>query len=281
MRLVVLSRGPDSHSYEIEKQLVIGARQHAGEAKLASIHEPLPPAEVYALWGARRDDIIKRVRDADNHVLIMERGYLLDRFKYYSCTLDGLNGHGTPLLQGKNNFHNTPGVEALLKPNVFNKDGYILVLGQVPNDASVAHVNYKSWCDTTVRAIRNMTDKPICWRAHPLDKTPYYPDNVIRCLSTNTLEQDASGAKWCVTFNSNSAVDVTLMGVPCIVMDKGSMAYKVTEHHLNAIMGPPSARNGTSRLEWLSWLVDCQWTAQDFTNGKVWLALLRELRYGR
>jgi hypothetical protein len=66
-----------------------------------------------------------------------------------------------------------------------------------------------------------------------------------------------------VTFNSNSAVDAVLAGVPAYVEDEGGMAFDVASHTVGEIHRP-------DRAQWAHDLAYCQWTVDEMASGATW-----------
>ena len=59
----------------------------------------------------------------------------------------------------------------------------------------------------------------VIFRPHPLDKNKHPVGGAE--YSTRTLEEDLNDAAVVITYNSNTAVDAVMNGVPAISMDKG------------------------------------------------------------
>ena len=82
-----------------------------------------------------------------------------------------------------------------------------------------------------------------------------------------TLTEAIGNAAWVVTYNSNSAVDAVLAGVPSVSCDVGSMAWDVTGH--DVAVKPPSP----DRKEWAAKMAWAQWTDDEIESGRAWEAV--------
>jgi hypothetical protein len=87
-----------------------------------------------------------------------------------------------------------------------------------------------------------------------------------------TLEDDLNGARFCVTYNSTSAVESVLHGVPCVTMHQGSMAWDVTSHDLNHQYRP-------LREKWAHKLAWAQFTKDEMASGFAWDVLKHEVDF--
>lgn len=188
----------------------------------------------------------------------MERGYLGDRFAWTSIAWNGLNGRGT--------FPGYPDDSTRFAENFEMKpwkhDGdYVLMMGQVPGDASLRGRDLMPWYVDTAMKAQNAYEMPVKFRQHPQAarrghrQSPKYTDPSIGDLS-----EALNGAAICVTFNSNSGVDAVLAGVPTVVADEGSMAWDVAAHRVGDIARP-------DRQAWANRLAWKQWTMQEIASG--------------
>lgn len=217
-----------------------------------------------ACWGWR---LGKRLMQAGHKVLVLERGYIGDRFSYTSLGWNGLNGYASfPIYQSANQDRFTK-VGGVIRP--WKTDGdEILILGQVPTDASLKGLNlfpkYAEWANKAKEAY----GKKVVFRPHPdvvkrgqVKEVPGVP------LSEGSLEDAFSRAFLCITFNSNSSVDAVLAGVPTITMDRGSMAWEVTSHSFIELRRP-------DREKWAYNLAHTQWTIPEIESGEPLKAVM-------
>ncbi len=139
----------------------------------------------------------------------------------------------------------------------------VIVCGQVPWDASVQHSDHLGWCSETIAILRATTSRKIIFRPHPVieGKVDYGVSGVE--MSKRDMENDLTRAHAVVTFNSNSAVDAAIRGIPVFVADKGSMALGVANTDLSSIENPSTF----PRQKWVNDLAYSQWTLSEIAEG--------------
>ena len=77
------------------------------------------------------------------------------------------------------------------------------------------------------------------------------------------LQSALDGASHVVTWNSNTAVEAVIAGVPAVSMDIGSMAWDVTGHEPGEVATP-------DRLELAARLAWKQFTMAEMASGYCW-----------
>lgn len=233
-----------------------GFRRHDIEPKFYKPSDPRP-CDLAVCWGVKKKLEIASGRRA----LILERGYVGDRKYWTSCGYDGLNGRADFCNR------NSPGDRwdkyhsDTMKPWQSNPDGYVLLIGQVRGDASIKGVDFEAWANETARKLIDSGER-VLFRDHPLQKIGMSVPGVES--STEFLERDLAGAKYVVTYNSNTGVDATLAGVPAVTCDEGAMAWEVTGH--DPLMMPKKC----DREQWARNLAYCQWSLNEIENGTMW-----------
>jgi len=214
-------------------------------------------------------------------ILVIERGYIA-RSQYYMVGINGLNG------RAEFNNQNSPSdrwKKLEVKLQSWRKDGkHILVCGQCDKDASLSHwkpqsLNRKYVYRKLIRNIINQiiqhTSRKIIYRPHPQCYHPInfnkykkrYP-NVIISKQKNRykLYKDLENC-WCVvTYNSNSAVEALIAGIPVITLDQGSMVYDITGHDLSQIENPLMY----DRVQQMCDIAYTQWTIDEMKQGLPW-----------
>ena len=215
--------------------------------------------DLFVIWGVRGVPVLKGRLGIDpgERICVLERGYVGDRFSWTSVSFGGgLNGRG--IFRGPfgdpsrwdENF------SEFMQPWQPKKDGYALILQQVPGDSSIRGVDIESFYARASQAFSS--DMPIKIRPHPNispKKSAEYA-----AAAKRSFAEDLAGARLAVTWNSNAAVDAVLAGVPTIAMDKGSMAWDVTGHDL---VKPPSP----DREAWSRALAWKQWRREEMESG--------------
>lgn len=166
-----------------------------------------------------------------------------------------------------------------------NKDGNILILTQLPGDASLRGSDHGEWLLDTIEEIRQKTKRQIRIRFHPamsekghenffgdIGKIVFknYPNIVWSDGIARTLEQDLKEAKTCITYSSGSAIDAIAYGVPTIAIDEGNFAYPVCSKQLEAVEKPALADKETIQ-QWFNDLSYAQWDRAEMANGHYWV----------
>jgi hypothetical protein len=215
-----------------------------------------------ACWGWRLGKLLRAQR---YEVLVMERGYVGDRFSWTSLGWNGLNGRATfytkddPSRFGAHFAH-------LMRP--WKTDGsYVLLIGQVPGDASLGGTDLNRWYEDAAKQARQAYELPVRFRPHPEAIKRGIKQRIAAAESINgTLADALAGAAVCVTFNSNTAVESVLAGVPTVAVDSGTMAHEVTAHRIGERITP-------DRSAWAARLAWCQWTMDEIRSGAAWEAI--------
>lgn len=253
-KAVVVANEAAPHHKSFGAAFTAGLQRRGWRAEMSTSDKP---CDLLVRWGVRDRAMIQRQRDVGGEVCILERGYLGDRFEWTSVSFGGgLNGRGrfvTPLDIDLERFHSL-GLE--LAPWHLDSDGYALIMGQVPGDQSLRHVNFEKWARDGAAALAD-AGWPVRFRPHPGNRGGQeYPGiPVLR----GTLADALAGAGLVVTFNSNSGVDAVLAGRPTVAMDEGSMVRAVAAHDMTVKVPDRSA--WAARLAW------CQYTRAEMESG--------------
>lgn len=248
-RAIVLTSCKHGHQVNWGQAFAAGLERHGWKATLS---EDPGKCDMLCLWGVRRRHQIARQKQVGGEVCIIERGYVGDRFKWCSVSFGGgLNGRG----KFRGPFHdpsrwNTHFAD-LMRPWRDDRAGDVLLMGQVSGDMSLTGVDIGNWYREATHAFQAQGFR-VRFRPHPHGKTDAMP-----------LEDDLRDARFVVTWNSNSAVDAVIAGVPAVAMDKGSMAWGVTGHELR----PPPRPDRDAWAHALAWK---QWTKDEMASGYCW-----------
>jgi hypothetical protein len=214
------------------------------------------PCDLLVLWGVRQRQLIERQKARGGQVCILERGYVGDRFRWTSVSFGGaLNGcaefRGPLHDPSRWNVH----FADLMQPWRQKPDGVALIMGQVQGDQSLRGVNINAFYSKALEAFTRIGVR-IRFRPHPHRRTDCRP-----------LADDLADAACVVTYNSNSAVDAVLAGVPTIAVDRGSMAWDVTGHELGQMPPAPPRNDWATALAWKQWL------PEEMASGDCWQAV--------
>jgi len=198
-------------------------------------------------------------------VIVLERGYVGDRMKWTSVSFGGkLNGRGEfrGVRDDPSRFEQNHG--ELMKPWRRSEEKIALLIGQVPGDMSLVNANMPQWYFQTAARLQDVGYRVI-FREHPQAvavgkriRIPGVENSVGNLVSA--LDQ----VSLCVTYNSNSAVEAVLAGVPTITADQGSMAWEVTSHDVGGDPIFPDRSLWAARLAWK------QWTDREMRSGTCW-----------
>lgn len=159
----------------------------------------------------------------------------------------------------------------------YRKHGsHLLLVGQVPGDASLRGLDVDKWLESTVIDLAAWSDRPIVIRPHPLSGHAALNALARRLRSrglTNweirtagALSEALRNAWATITYSSGTAIDSLLMGVPALSMCPASMAWSVTDHELAKVEAPTLF----DRRHWLDRLAHSQWAISEIESGAVW-----------
>lgn len=262
MQFTVIANPCSQHQVTHQELLRQGLRQHGITSVIN--YGGAVNTEFVACWGWRRGITL---RQAGHQVLVMERGYLGDRFKWTSLAWNGLNNFGdfglVPTCPSRFNAHFS------MKPWKEGNGEYILIMGQVPGDASLRGRNLVPWYESVAVLAADHYQLPVLFRPHPraVDRGMVQsPRHTMRCEEPD-LAKAMANAHVVITFNSNSAVDAVVAGVPAIAMDAGSMAHDVTGHNITQRVTP-------AREEWAAKLAWKQWREDEISSGSALRGIL-------
>jgi len=102
--------------------------------------------------------------------------------------------------------------------------------------------------------------------------------NLIRLepnVSNNSLIDDLNSANVVITYNSMSALEASLKGIP-IITNKHNCCYPIsfTLNNLMEDMNNPLFDIEPNRLDLCKWLSNCQFSREEISNGTAWKLLL-------
>jgi hypothetical protein len=150
--------------------------------------------------------------------------------------------------------------------------GAILVMGQLARDTQVQHSDHRHWCRKTVK-FYDERGYNVFFRPHPREQEPSSYGIDKKYIIGGKIANALRGARCVVTYNSTSAVDAILAGVPTITRHRGSIAYGVTGHNLELAFAPSLLK--FQREAWLAEIGYAQWTLDEMRRGLPWQHLSR------
>lgn len=253
MKVIIQAR-PGIFYHEHAQALVEGMTKHGRVTAEIRQDRSYASCDLYVMWGYRNAACIQQQKVRNKNVLIMERGYIRDRFKYTSLGFNGLNGQADFVNNGMPSGRWDTVFADLMKPWRVNESGYVLLIGQTPNDMTHAHIDINKWY---LEALTECTKLglPVRFRPHP---------NVIKMPTS--LDQDLAGARVVLTFNSNTGVDAVLAGVPVIAVDPISMVHKLVGGNYENLLN----LQYPDRTQWARDIAYTQWTVEEIKSGEAW-----------
>lgn len=254
-RAVIVTNEAQPHHVSFGGAFAEGLRKHGWITRTSTSYQP---CDLLVLWGVKRRHDIAQQLHAGGEVCILERGYAGDRFAWASVSFGGgLNGRArfvVPPSHGPERWERHFG--HLMRPWCKPNGTIAVIMGQVPGDQSIKHVNIGNWYRTAAAALRAEGWQPR-FRSHPGNRG--VQDFAGLQTWKGSLEDTLAVASLVVTFNSNSGVDAVLAGVPTVAMDEGSMVRDVAAHDIGVVTPDRSA--------WAARLAYCQWTREEMVDG--------------
>lgn len=261
---IALCLGPHGFQQEHSEAFAAGIRAVGDEPVFRPDPVTRIGADAVICWGWRKG---QKLRATGANVLCAERGYLGDRSKWTALGWNGLNGLADfciPKAVSNQRFdqHHS------MQPWRRKAGEYVLIMGQVPGDMSLRGKDLRPWYVRTAKEAADAYGLPVFIRPHPvavkrgLWRSPGLP------VMAGSLDEALCGAHVVIVWNSNSAVDAVIAGVPSVVMGDGAMAAPVCGRRIGDRLMP-------DRKEWAARLAWCQWTLEEIASGQPW-ALLRE-----
>jgi hypothetical protein len=264
-----------------------------------SVEESYTPCDVAVMFGSWKP------RDKGHHItrtsiavnakcfLVIETPLLNRRIreenKYWRIGVNGyLNNQGTFDLGKSVKFDRLSRLGLSFPGWKENQTGHILLMLQLPGDASLRGVNIYEWAEYVIDKIRQSTNKNIRIRPHPLVNTrpgdEFYEffwkltSRGVKAIEYSnskeiTLEEDLRSASCSIAFSSGSSIDSILNGIPTIACDPGNFAYEISSNFPEDATNPKKA-NSDEVKEWLGRLAYHQWSVEEMYSGDPWKHLI-------
>ena len=236
----------------------------AAHGDLTRISQNPDGSDVQVFWGLKRR-WGKQAIAQGKRCLVVERAYLGDRFRWHALGFDGLNGRADFCNADVPNDRWIKYWRSSVRP--WKSGGeYALIIGQVPGDAALQGTDIFKWVENTAKEASKLYQK-VFFRPHPLCKKRVDMPGVA--VLGGDLGAALERAAVVITYNSNTAVDAVMAGVPAIAMDAGSMAWDVTSHTLEE----PLYKG--DRDDWGRRIAYAQWLPEELKSGEAWAHLRR------
>lgn len=204
---------------------------------------------------------------------------------YFRVGLNGAFGDDANFCNSNSSFDrwNAISEEFKLQIRPWRRNGnHVLLVGQVPGDASLRGALMSDWLRDTALEIRQHTDRPITLRLHPTTKRKDSLEIIDNLRSIDKISvssharpivRDFEGAWACVTYSSSSSVEALLTGIPPICLSPANIAYSICSNKISDIEDPLLPK----REQWFADLAYAQWNASEMRDGQVWHRLWPEL----
>lgn len=224
-------------------------------------------ADVAVIWGWKQSKVISACQQGGQQLLVLERGFIQPRHAWISLTWNGLNGRGQFPTANDNGARWRQHFATRLQPWRTSPGDYVLLIGQVPGDAALHGACIETWLNETAKKLLDMGHR-VRFRPHPLHRLPS-PAGAE--YSTSSLTEDLGRADRCVVYNSTTAVEAVLAGVPTVVCDIGAAAWPMASHDVAQELVRPDRAAWCHDLSWR------QWRASELKDGGAWRFATREI----
>jgi hypothetical protein len=261
MKIVCYHNGAD-HQKAAMARFVVGLLRHGIGHTMEALNTTIHDCDLAVIWGHRAHGIINRQKSKGAHYLVMERGYIGDRFQWTSLGFDGLNGRARfPQINDHYSRWNRYFDEFIYPWRAPRINRVATIMGQCRGDASLVGCNFEQWIQNINNSLVS-AGFDVSFRPHPGDPN-HLPQGVKK------FPGSLGGALLCseliVTYNSNSGVDAVLAGVPVFAQDPGSMVYELSSRDFIPIT--------PERLSWCEKMSFTQWLPDEIESGDAWAAL--------
>lgn len=279
MKLGIIANPNAPHQLEAARLLECGVGAHRVDVSRygpKSEHLKTSAMDAFACWGWRLGAQIRAW--TGRPVLVMERGYLGDRFVWTSLHWDGLNGHGRFHFPDDDGDRWRAIRDRIPKPAPHRptgrREGFAVIMGQVRGDMSIAGVNIEAWYEQAAECARGHGYSPR-FRPHPLS-SPFRSDGnrTFPDCYPHSLERTLEIAAVVYAFNSNSLTDAAMAGVPIVCGDRGAVAWDIGGQGVAAV---PRLEG---RAQWLHRMAWRQWLPSEIECGHAWAAIRQAMLEG-
>lgn len=244
--------------YNISSQIIYSAHQ-------------VCDTKTVSCWGWR---IGKDLRESGKNVLVVERAYVGDRFKYFSIGWNGLNGYadfGNVKINEErynNNFAH------LVKK--WNENGdYVLICMQVPNDASLKGQDMTSFYQDIAEKAAEFYGLPVFYRLHPDAVKKGYKQGIKGFQELKgDFEESVLNAKVVIAYNSNSTLEAARLGKPSVIFDSGAMSKNISSFGFSNDFSETK-----NRIEEIKRICSLQFTLEEIEEGMFVESLIRGSDY--
>lgn len=265
--------------------LAHGAAVHGDEVVIIrqeDYEKPLPELDGAANLGLARAcaRLMKAYLGAGKHFLFFDKGYSKPK-GYWRVSVDAWQPlayfqrfkrpQDRRLVAGPRKLISRPKQEA---------DTAILFAAACQNYTNFCELgNVNDYNRLVIRTIREHTDRPILYRPNPSWFTKHNDefqpiheefDDVELSVPEIPFDKELARTHLLVTHGSSASVGALQNGVPIMVLGGGvAKAQALNEHQWDQIEEPYWPKEGL-REQFFNDLNYCQWTVEEYKNGKAW-----------
>lgn len=228
----------------------------------AMTHSNFNEDNLLLVWGER-----KRVAFQKNfkNILVNERAYYQDRFKFVSCGYNGLNGKADflnkSMPQDRFNKHFNDG-----RVKEWNPHGeYVLLALQIPGDASLKGVTFSY--PSIIQEIQKRGFK-VKVRRHPSRPNDLGLRGVEFLPHEEPIEAQIDKACAVVAVSSNVSVDAIIRGKPVLNFSPYSMVWDMAMKSYDELLS--EQKEPKNRMQWCYDLAYTQWLPEEIASGEAW-----------
>jgi hypothetical protein len=262
VKVCILASPNAKHQQAHAEAMKLGMETHGLSAMIIATQTQVD-ADVVVCWGWR---IGQQHVARGRRVLVMERGYLGDRFAWTSLGWDGLNGRARFSEQRDDGERFRENFGHLMQPWRIGGE-YVLIVGQVPGDAALQGKCLRSWYVQQAERASKRYGLPVKFRPHPLAARRGGPSSIHGAQTLGgELSEALGGAALVITYNSNTGVESILAGRPTVAVDAGSMVNGIALQDIPPSLDvfEPDRETWANRLAWR------QFRLSEVQSGLAW-----------
>jgi len=298
MKVNIFLDSANDMKFRIPIQLMGNAAYKAGHEVEVIQGQEYKECDMAIIWGSWKDrdtpwHNVKRavVKNAPQFMVletpILNRGPVKDIMddEWYRIGLNGFLAH-------VGDFNNYQCDDTRWK--IFQDMGYelkperetneykpIIVVLQLPGDASLCGHDISEWCVRTVRSIRAVTDRKIIIRKPQVER-PYLIQEALNFKNVTVqdgkhenVKSTIQAAHAVVTFSSGMGVEALIEGTPVIAHHNASFVYDITPNRIEDI----ESITLPDRKQWINDMAYTTWSIKEIGTGLPWEHLTKvELR---
>ncbi len=218
------------------------------------------------LRGILKKKIIKQCWDDGRDFYFIDTGYLGNQksdqnpngWKYFHRIVKNDLQHNEIIPRPADRFNRLK-----LSTSKWKTDGRKILIA-LPDEKPMKFYGWvlDQWLKETIEELRKHTDRPIVIR----DRVKSRTERVVHKSLKEALDDDIFAL---ITFNSNSATEAVIHGIPAFVLAPSHAAKPVTLQDISKIETPYYPEEDKVRA-WLHHLAYCQFHVDELKDGSAW-----------